>query len=119
MNGAMMIVDHVRSRYQRDQLPFLLTGDFNSEPDSPVISCLRTQQGLLTDCYSVLDDYAGGTFHQFRGGTDCPRIDYIFVSPAISAKRMEVITGAVNGKFPSDHYPVLAEIELGFDERVL
>ncbi len=119
INGATMILEHIQHRYRRDRLPFLLMGDFNSEPDSPVITYLRAQQGLLTDCYSVIDNYAGGTFHQFQGGADCPRIDYIFVSSAISARRMDVITGQVDRRYPSDHYPVLAEIELELDENVL
>ena len=49
-----------------------------------------------------------GTFNGFR--IDAPierRIDYLFVSPHVSVLSYAALTDSRNGRFPSDHLPVV------------
>ena len=55
-----------------------------------------------------------GPFRSFRGwGRDVPksRIDYILVAPEVTVLRHETIMDRYEGHFPSDHCPVMAEVE--------
>ncbi len=38
-------------------------------------------------------------------------IDYIFISNDFSVNRFGVLTDSLNGHLPSDHYPLLVDIE--------
>lgn len=84
-------------------------GDLNCEPDSPPIVRLKT---LLAD---TLDDAAAipetGTFNGFdRHRTSYPRIDYIFTRGMKNRSSFIITDKRANGLFPSDHYPVFAEL---------
>jgi endonuclease/exonuclease/phosphatase family metal-dependent hydrolase len=52
------------------------------------------------------------TFHGFETVVDRPRIDYIFVSNNVQVERHGVLSDRWNGRYPSDHLPVLAELAL-------
>ena len=54
-----------------------------------------------------------GTFNDFK--IDAPlqdRIDYIFLGPRWKVLRYAVLTDSVEGRFPSDHLPVVARVAL-------
>lgn len=54
-----------------------------------------------------------GTFNGFK--PDAPltdRIDYIFVSEQIEVHRYATLTDRFNGRYPSDHLPVVARVAL-------
>lgn len=64
-----------------------------------------------------------GTFHGFNGTRDGDKIDFVFVRPASRGRAAdrpptaEVLSAAIdrtndNGRWPSDHYPVIATIRL-------
>jgi endonuclease/exonuclease/phosphatase family metal-dependent hydrolase len=92
--------------------PTVVTGDFNCRPGSPAYRVF-VEAGFLD------------TFHAFRGtrlspgDTDKPtgRIDWILIRD--DGRRVEVRSHEIlrdgdeaAGKYPSDHYPVLTELEL-------
>ena len=53
------------------------------------------------------------TFNSFRVGMEpSKRIDYIFVSPRLRVLKFAVLTDSDGTRYPSDHFPVLARIEL-------
>ncbi|MFM5883697.1 exonuclease/endonuclease/phosphatase family protein, partial [Methanobrevibacter gottschalkii] len=55
------------------------------------------------------------TFHNYAqdgGKAEGVVIDYIFAKNAKTVESFRVVTDKVNGRAPSDHYPLLAEIEL-------
>ncbi|MCL4550103.1 MAG: endonuclease/exonuclease/phosphatase family protein [Bacteroidetes bacterium] len=97
-------------RIGEKNLPIILTGDFNSTEDNPAIKTVLTS-GLI-DTFRTLHKPGPnqGTFHAFKGNTDGEKIDYIFVSKEFKPVSSEIITTSYNGKFPSDHFPVSAEI---------
>jgi endonuclease/exonuclease/phosphatase family metal-dependent hydrolase len=91
-------------------LPVILTGDFNAGADTDVHQLL-TQ--TLEDAWEKAPQRFGPeqTFHGFTGKTDGRRIDWILTR---GWKALVAQTGDLNsgGRYPSDHFPVLALLEL-------
>jgi endonuclease/exonuclease/phosphatase family metal-dependent hydrolase len=91
----------------------LLTGDFNSTPDTEQI---KTISNLLNDAHNVTKQAPygpEGTFNSFK--FDAPmdkRIDYIFVSKNVDVLKYGVLTDAKEQRYPSDHQPVVTKIEV-------
>ena len=86
-------------------LPVVLTGDFNTGPDSPTHRRLAQE---LTDAWTATNRRSGpeATFHGFTGKPD-RRIDWIFERgfTPVSVTTVDTHRGDV---FLSDHYPVVA-----------
>ncbi|WP_221390931.1 endonuclease/exonuclease/phosphatase family protein [Dyadobacter sp. NIV53] len=86
----------------------ILTGDFNSTPETEQIKTIQT---ILNDTHEVTKQppYGPeGTFNSFK--FDAPmdmRIDYIFVSKNVDVLKYGVLTDAKEQRYPSDHQPVL------------
>ena len=85
----------------------ILAGDFNSDPDSPVYAKLT---GSLHDAWVVASSRAGPakTFHNFTGKPD-QRIDWI-LTRGFRIRAVETITTHQGAHYPSDHFPVVAEL---------
>jgi len=97
-------------------LPVAVTGDFNCTPSSQPYSILTDQQGesRLIDSHQVSDSPPTGpdsTWCGFREVVPGRRIDFIFVTPGMDVLRHQTIDKQFNGRFPSDHLPVVAELE--------
>ncbi len=116
MQSAKLLAERIAAREPRD--PVIVTGDFNSGEDNPAILYLKHEHGQspvrLVDTFRVLHPHATvvGTFGEFLGKRDGPKIDYIFVEPATDVRAAGIIYDHRNGRYPSDHYPVYADIAL-------
>ncbi len=91
-------------------LPVILTGDFNAEPDSEAIQAIRN--GGFYDVRNLVPapDRAP-TFHGFDPDPSTHiLIDYVFVRGNVRAENMHVFRETINGNDPSDHYAVGAEL---------
>lgn len=114
-NGMALIRERMR-RGNPKLLPAILMGDFNADPDNPVIVKLRAErlaEGIpdkLYDAYSASAEPPGLTAHSFIGGSAGKPIDYIFVSEQARVLNVQVVREQILGGYPSDHYPVLAQI---------
>jgi endonuclease/exonuclease/phosphatase family metal-dependent hydrolase len=88
-------------------LPIVLTGDFNTAPSSPAHALLT---GLLQDAWLDATSHSGpeATFHDFTGTPD-RRIDWILYR-GLHADTVRTVTTQQNGHYPSDHFPVVAEL---------
>ncbi|WP_231700213.1 endonuclease/exonuclease/phosphatase family protein [Aerosticca soli] len=88
-------------------VPVVLTGDLNAEPDSPTYAHLA---GNLRDARAIASRVEGPekTFHDFTGVPN-RRIDYIFVR-GFRVDRYATLTGHEGARYPSDHFPVMAEL---------
>ncbi len=87
---------------------FVLTGDFNAAAgDSPAYAALVP---ALTDAWTAAKKKEGpeGTFHGFKGTPGKTRIDWILFRAPWKVKRAVTLTDSRNGRYPSDHFPVLA-----------
>ncbi len=89
------------------------TGDFNAVPEDEPIQLIYSD-GYLKDSklISKKEPYGPvGTYHGYK--FDAPmkdRIDYIFVSPNVTVEKYGVLTDSKNGRFASDHFPVLVHV---------
>jgi endonuclease/exonuclease/phosphatase family metal-dependent hydrolase len=99
-----------------------VTGDFNAPVGSPAYELFRA--AVFADAHALCgnDDTPGRafTYHGFEGGafrgSDSPprRIDWILLrdgsTTQLHAERCEIVRDAQPPIFPSDHYPVIADV---------
>jgi endonuclease/exonuclease/phosphatase family metal-dependent hydrolase len=100
-----------RIALQEEELPIVLTGDFNAPAGGKAYQLLSPP---LKDAWLEAAERSGpeGTFHGFRGNPGKDRIDWILFRAPWRVLRSETITANENGRYPSDHFPVLAVFEL-------
>ncbi|MEX0770402.1 MAG: endonuclease/exonuclease/phosphatase family protein [Balneolaceae bacterium] len=113
--SARLIVETIREI--SGDLPVVVTGDFNVTPDSDPYQVMTGSRSPLQDAYnsSVLPHVGPEfTFSGFYLSDDPSerRIDYIFTNDAIEVSKHAILPYYRNGRYPSDHLPVLAEILL-------
>jgi endonuclease/exonuclease/phosphatase family metal-dependent hydrolase len=91
----------------------ICTGYFNSTPDTEQIKTLRT---VFRDAREVSAEppYGPvGTFNDFKlDAAMTERIDYIFVGPRITVFKYAVLSDSVDRRYPSDHHPVVARLQI-------
>ena len=93
--------------------PVLLTGDFNGGRDSEWYKTIASSEVLADVNGKVKFPYANNSSSNgFRTPRGQSVIDHIFMSKQFTATRWGILTDTYFGKFPSDHFPVLAEVEL-------
>jgi endonuclease/exonuclease/phosphatase family metal-dependent hydrolase len=101
----------IRRRISRhsDNGPAVLMGDFNCTPDS---SCYaefmsKTDEGPIFE--NVFSPPYTGTHHHFSGGDGGDPIDWILYQEPLVVKRAHVVKTQFAEKYPSDHFPVIAD----------
>ena len=92
-------------------------GDFNSSPDSHTIKNLGSRHYSNTKRFIAVQDfnkdiYNHSTMSKFNGNEKGLHIDYIFVSEEFSINHVEIVKYNKEGKYPSDHYPIVASLSL-------
>ena len=89
----------------------LLTGDLNLRPDHPAYAALAS---TLKDTATESETPATGGTITFNGfGKELEpgnTIDFIFVSHGLRSRSHAVITDVYQGRYPSDHFPVVSAI---------
>ncbi|MRW85781.1 endonuclease [Pseudoduganella sp. FT26W] len=102
-----------RGRTLAGDLPLIVTGDFNSTPDSEAYA---TVSAGLRDARTISQTppYGpSGTFNDFNVSKPAlERIDYVFLSPQWQVLRYAVLTDSVDARYPSDHFPVVTRLRL-------
>lgn len=101
-------------------LPTILMGDFNLPPESAThkLFCGETGDtdyaGHFVDCWQAAGkpEINAGTSNKFSDIKNRDRIDWILTTPDFSINNAEIIYYNENGRFPSDHYPVQAYVQL-------
>lgn len=101
-------------------MPVIVCGDFNSTENDPPYAALRQERlepgDGLRDAYRLMhptpDPTADGTYHKFTGRQDVDRIDWVLVSRHWNVTAARIDHTSRGGRFPSDHFPVVAELEL-------
>lgn len=93
--------------------PVVCAGDFNSTPDTEQMLTMRSALG---DAYLVSETppYGPvGTWNAFRIDSALDqRIDYIYVSPQVKVLKYAALSDSRNGRFPSDHLPVVVRAQV-------
>ena len=108
--SSQLILERIASRTHDD--PVVLMGDFNAGESNPAITSLIDSG--LTHTYREIhpDETAVGTFNAFRGDSDGEMIDHVLVSTGVEVLDADIDRINDNGRYPSDHDPVWATIEL-------
>jgi endonuclease/exonuclease/phosphatase family protein len=90
--------------------PIVLTGDFNSKPDSAVYKVVLGRE-FLDSAKAANVKYEAATFTNY--GASESIIDYVFVSKnGFEVEEYRVCNEKINSNFPSDHHPVLVKYRL-------
>jgi len=105
------LIVNLLSKYSKD-FSVIFSGDLNYTSTSDGYKILSEK---LFDSKLVAENESGGniTFNGF--GKDIQpdnKIDFIFVNDKVSVLSHIVDTTLFNGLYPSDHYPVIAEIKI-------
>lgn len=86
------------------------TGDFNAEPTEEVYTKMLENMNDAKTIAANSDD--GITFHNYgkvAEGENGP-IDYIFTTGNLKVKNYKIICNTAKDMYPSDHYPIVADI---------
>ena len=86
--------------------PVILMGDFNDVPTSRIYAQLTAK---LRDAWTDASKREGpaATFHDFTGRA-VRRIDWV-LARGLHARRARTVTDAQDGRYPSDHFPVVVD----------
>ncbi|TMW63779.1 hypothetical protein Poli38472_002720 [Pythium oligandrum] len=134
LNGAKVIWTEMKKLVGNTLTPLFLTGDFNTLRPSDVYEYLTTnpEGPFFHDAWRVAEHPIGSisnSYHEWIGPAydktkhgdwldaamdqpDIPganHIDFILSRPQLPVTTTEVITESRNGRYPSDHYPIVAE----------
>lgn len=98
-------------------LAAVVTGDFNFPPTSPLYALLTGGEApLLFDALTLSRQPPHGPDWSYNGfretGEPGRKIDYIFVTRGITVYQHGVLSDKWQGRYPSDHLPVIAEISI-------
>lgn len=108
--SADIIVDKVN---QLSSFPLILTGDFNCELTSIPLKNLEKVLDEAARVSLIPGHGPKWTFHGFQGNNgEKTLIDFILVNNKVKVLRHANLTDNINGRFPSDHLPVLVEISI-------
>ncbi|MGQ7870990.1 endonuclease/exonuclease/phosphatase family protein [Sunxiuqinia sp. sy24] len=111
INSAQLILQNIDSLNTKKD-PVILMGDFNLTPDSKPIERIETQLYDSKKVSAQLPYGPEGTFNGFDFNSPLKnRIDYIFVKGKVEVKKYGVLTDSFEKRYPSDHLPVLVELE--------
>lgn len=59
-----------------------------------------------------------GTFNGFKGIRSGDKIDYVFVQPETQVLEAQIVRDSTDGRYPSDHFPVIARICLAKSQEM-
>lgn len=98
--------------------PVVLTGDFNAIPtETPYLEITNPERpGHLQDALYLSEQPHHGPMSTWSGfqfpGVPDRRIDYVFIKNKVHVIKHAILSDSWSGRFPSDHLPVLARVEI-------
>lgn len=113
LESAKLIFQKIQS-VNKKNYPVIAMGDFNSKPDAAPAQYMMTNMNNARNMsrlvYGNADTWNAFKFHEKPEGC----IDYIFVAKdkRISVSKFATITDSYDMKYPSDHFPIMATINL-------
>jgi len=112
VQGISLILAKMSADYEASHLPVILTGDFNSSPNSYVVASVNAFDGCGEKLIDVTEKFKS-TFHAYKPDTHHgQKIDYIFTNLPCDPGKTFIADDCEDGVFLSDHYPVGAFLEI-------
>lgn len=112
-NSASLIINKVNEINGTNDIPTILTGDFNLTPDKKPISRLKE---FFADARELSEEPPYGpwvTYNAFNpGDSSNRRIDYVFLNGSVKVYKYAVLTDRKGMSTPSDHYPVFVKMQI-------
>lgn len=109
--GAKLIISRM-AEINKENLPLILTGDFNLVKESKPIQLILQVLDDARDISVTLPYGPEGTSGGFAVRAKSRNIDFIFVNEKVKVLRHGVLSDSFNMFYPSDHLPVLAEVQI-------
>jgi endonuclease/exonuclease/phosphatase family metal-dependent hydrolase len=121
--SVRLLAERIRQRRGRAE-PVIVTGDFNADGQNRATRWLlgervagmpRRGRVRLVDTFRLLhpDARGVGTFTGFEfGRIDERKIDYVLTSAEATVLEARIVQTSRDGRYPSDHFPVVARIRL-------
>ena len=107
-----------QTRVQFPGLPVVLMGDFNTTPGTPPYNVLfdaeKEDSAIFQDTYTTSLTKPVGPNSTWNGFTEIvpdQRIDFIFTNRLLKVHSIRILSDQRDGRFPSDHLPVVCELE--------
>jgi endonuclease/exonuclease/phosphatase family metal-dependent hydrolase len=115
-SGQARVLRDLVEQENSDSLPVILVGDFNDVPGSAPYETLTSS--LKDIWFDTHPHHAGeGTWHGFSGKAQKGRLDWILASPDVRALDARILRTSYQGRYPSDHFPVKAVVEVGQSDK--
>ncbi|MEG2100057.1 MAG: endonuclease/exonuclease/phosphatase family protein [Flavobacterium sp.] len=113
VKGVQVVLDKIKA-INTKKYPVFLMGDFNSEPNTPQITEIKKVMDDTRDASKEKPFGPSGTFNNFKHNEPVTLlIDYIFISKnsGLTVQKHAVLSDSKDLKYPSDHLPVLIEVD--------
>ena len=114
--GLKKLGQFIEKNRKVENLPVIVMGDFNATPNSKVIKKFAAGEYSTSRFVAVQEIkkelYEKSTMSSFKGKENGLHIDYIFVSEELEIVDVDIVKDNINGKYPSDHYPLIADIRI-------
>lgn len=111
--SSKLVVSQIE-KFNKENLPVILMGDFNVTPENPaystIVSNAAWQDARLASeipSYGPAGTFTGFDWEKMPEGI----IDHVFVKGDLQVIRHGILTDNYGKKYPSDHFPVMVEIE--------
>ena len=112
--SAQMLLD--RASKVDASMPVLITGDFNANAGENKAYEILTKDSGFKDTWDAAEKREGEGINSFNGFAAEPvpggkRIDWVLFRGPFVTKKIAVVPFKKDGRFPSDHFPVVATLE--------
>jgi endonuclease/exonuclease/phosphatase family metal-dependent hydrolase len=113
LESAKLIVKKIKELNTKNY-PVLLSGDFNSKPDDEpsqyMMANMQNTRNISKLVHGNADTWNSFKFNEKPNGC----IDYIFTNndKRISISKFATLTDSYDMKYPSDHFPILATVQI-------
>jgi endonuclease/exonuclease/phosphatase family metal-dependent hydrolase len=107
------VLIHEINKIKHQNSKLIIMGDFNDGPQSEVRNYLNKSFPDLNDSWGIHNKVEESSHHSFNGeNPNGARIDWILADKEISIEECFLEKKSMNGKYPSDHFPVICKIKL-------
>lgn len=109
---ARVLLEEIE-KVNSENLPLVITGDFNESPTDSVRAHFNEKKPSLSDAWIQLGLEEETTHHSFKGyREDGTRIDWILTDSFLKPESIKAVKTKKDGIYPSDHFPIFGSYSL-------